>query len=196
MNVNCNHQVFMKSIIFMTLLALMASGCSLNKQKSNSYDYRNYSVADGVMLAVSQQETDRIRLKIRNDRTTPIFFGYEHGEDAKTSIIGYRLVCYQNFQAVEETDFGPKDHSGMGLNPLEPGNELEFEVSPLPKFKRNCYISVGYYSDARAVEIVKKFASIPSVDLTEEEKEFLEQSKQKAIVTVNINGNNKFDSAK
>jgi hypothetical protein len=179
----------MKLIILMTLLAVLASSCSFNR-------YRNYSVTDGVMLAVSRQETDRIRLKIRNDRTTPIFFGYQCGEDSKPSIVGYRLVCYQNFQAIEETDFGPKDHSGMGLNPLEPGNEIEFEIFPLPKFKRNCYISTGYYSDIKAVEIVNKFTSDPYVGLTEEEKEFLEQSKQKAIVTINIDGNNISDSAK
>ncbi len=172
----------------MTLLvALLASGCSFNRQQPNSYDYRNYSVADGVMLAVTRQETDRIWLKIRNDRTTPIFLGYQRGEDAKPSIVGYGLLCYQDYKAVEETDFGPKDHSGMGLDPLEPGNELEFEVFPLPKLKRNCYISVGYYSNVKAVELIKKFDSNPYVDLTEEENEFLEQSKQKVIVTVNIN---------
>lgn len=171
----------------MTLLtALLASCCSINKQQPNSYDYRNYSVADGVMLAVSQQETDRFRVKIRNDKTTPIFLAYERGEDAKPSFVGYRLVCYQNYQAVEETDFGPQNHSGLGLKPLETGNELEFEIYPLPKLRRNCYISVGYYSDVKAVEIVKKFTS-SNVDLTEEEKEFLEQSKQKAIITININ---------
>jgi hypothetical protein len=179
----------MKPIIFMTLLAFLISGCSFNKYRNNPFnEYGNYSVTDGIVLAVSQQETDLIRLKIRNDRTTPIFFGYQRGEDTKPSIVRYRLVCYQNFQAVEETDFGPKDHSGMGLNPLESGDELEFEVSPLPKFRRNCYISVGYYNDVKAVEVVKKFDSNPYVDLTEEEKEFIEQSKQKAIVTINLNG--------
>jgi hypothetical protein len=75
----------------------------------------------------------------------------------------------------------------MGLDPLEPGNELEFEVSPLPKLRRNCSVSVGYYSDEKAIEVLEKYASNPNADLTEEEKEFLEQSKQKAIVTININ---------
>ena len=177
----------MKPIIFITLLALLASGCSFNRQQANNYDYRNYSVNDGVILAVSQKETDRIRLKIRNNRTTPIFLGRERGEDAKTFIVGYRLVCYQDYKAVEETDFGPKNHSGMGLDPLNPGGELEFEVSPLPNIKRNCSISVGYYDNKKAVEIVDKFYSKSYVGRTEEENEFLEQSKQKVIVTININ---------
>lgn len=172
----------------MALLAvLLASGCSSNKQQANSYDYRNYSVADGVMLAVSQQETDRIRLKIRNNRTTPIFFGHERGADTKPLFVSYSLVCYQNYQDIEATDFGPKNHSGMVLDPLEPGDEIEFEVYPLPKVKRNCYISVGYYSNVKAVEFVEKFALNPNVDLTDEEEKFIEQSKQKAIVTININ---------
>jgi hypothetical protein len=78
----------------MTLLALLAAGCSFNRQQPNGHDYRNYSVADGVMLAVTGQEADRIRLKIHNDRTTPIFWGYERGTGIKPSFVGYSLICY------------------------------------------------------------------------------------------------------
>lgn len=46
------------------------------------------------MLAVTGQEADRIRLKIHNDRTTPIFWGYERGTGIKPSFVGYSLICY------------------------------------------------------------------------------------------------------
>jgi len=170
----------MKPMIFVTFLGLFGSFCPYNSS-------RNYSVADGVQLAVIGQEANSVHLKIRNDRKTPIFLGYQRGDGTTTSEVGYGLVCYKRPQDATETDFGPDSDSAMALNPLNPGDQIEFTVSPLPKLKRNCSIAVGYYSNTKAVDLVKRLAAQRDVyTVTDDEGEFLEQSAEKIFVTVNV----------
>jgi hypothetical protein len=154
-------------------------------QNCSAYEYRNYSYSDGVLLAVSRVDSGRIRLKLRNESTDPIFLGHRFlDEQVDLADVRYRLVCYEGDI---EKDFGPEYHSGEGLDPLNAGAEVEFEVFPIPKFRRNCYVSVGYYKDAKAVEIVERVVATSAPRFTAEEEVFLEQARQKAVVTVNLN---------
>lgn len=169
----------MYSKIFIILLALLTERCSFS-------EYRNYSVANGVSLAVIRQEGDKLLLKLRNDRTTTIFFNYSYDKISNSSDVAYGLVCYKENV---ETDFGPVYDYGMPLVPLEPGSEIEFTTSrSLPSSTLNCYVSVGYYNNVKAVELVKKLASNPSEYLVaEDENTFLTQSAEQVLVALNIN---------
>lgn len=162
---------------FVLISVCLSSNCHMSH-------YRYESVADGVVLTVVKQENDRIRLKLRNNNTLPIYLGYLTEKKTGLSSIRYRLVCNQNGT---EADYGPEAHSGMGLSSLKGGDELDFETSrTLPAIKAHCYISVGYYSDIRAVELVRKFDSNPYIDLTDDEISYIDGSRQNAIVFVNV----------
>ena len=73
----------MKLTISMMALTSLLACYALN-------GYRNYSVADGVTLAVTHIGSDKIQLKIRNGRAAPIFLGYQTDDKTKISSVGYR----------------------------------------------------------------------------------------------------------
>jgi hypothetical protein len=125
---------------------------------------------------------DSLRFEFKNGTERPIYLAYskETNDDEKSMFMPYYLECRIG-KNKQYRPYSPNFDSIPRLTPLQPGKDLVFSIAR-PNVRGECIISVSYYSDERAVRLVREKLQ----NLSSDEEVFVEKSQRNSELQFRI----------
>jgi len=180
------------SILFSFLLVIGLFSISNCEWGGGHFTSMNQNAAqsktDSVYLKVRENTKDHLSLALGNDTKIPVYVNYEPRSDSKGLYwVTYTLVCSGD-ERDGEKNYSPEWHSHPKREMLNPGDEIDFKIEPIPRIQAQCRASVRYYDDPEAVKLLLNAVSTEEFQgYTIEEEAIIERAKKDSTAFFWIN---------
>lgn len=176
------------SILGRTVLCfiiLSVNSCNIHQETIAVNSLNNTEIKQrendcNVSLKIEEKTNERIVLSLHNGTKVPIFLGYKppNDESGLSSLPFAGFTCQE--PGKEEKDYGYHSDASSGFRKLDAGESIRFALPQVPKIKAHCKITVRYFDNIEAINLLERQIKENRnfSDLTETEEEVIDEAQK------------------
>lgn len=155
----------------MVVLIAVLIGCG--KPDSGNVKSNNIEIDGEVSIKVVKNELNDTQVRLLNESRNTIFLRYDPvGNPPRFQSSTYTLTCKTG--GTNDEDVSWQSHGIGPIRPVATGEYVNFQVRPTKSVNALCKISVRYFTNERALELLRKMVEKPAFDgFTDEEEQAL-----------------------
>lgn len=149
--------------------------------KASTPANKQYNVASLQLIDISSEKAV-LEFSNKTDKAIYLFYEPNKTTSANSEVFYYWFRCKE--KEGKEVDYNKlTSHIISSLEPLERNEGFHFEVNPLPRINADCKVSILYYDDERAVNLINN----KSPNLNKSEYKFVENAKKSVELQFQLN---------
>lgn len=155
------------------LVIFLASIFACDKPDLENVRSNNIENDGEVSIKVVKNEPNDTQVRLLNESRNTIFSRYDPaGNPPSFRSSTYTLTCKTG--GTNDEDVSWQSHGLGPIRPVATGEHVDFQVRPTKRVNALCKISVRYFTNERALELIKKMVEKPGFDgYTDDEEQAL-----------------------